>query len=65
MTVTLPMQVVVVTDGALANLVLGRQLGLDKALEPALSDELLSISGHHTMFSAGQLTPSYPLAGQA
>lgn len=53
MTVTLPMQVVVVTDAALANVVLGRRLGLDKAVEPTLSDELLSMSGHHTMFSAG------------
>ena len=36
-----------VTDGALANIVLGRTLSLDKALEPDLSDELLSIGGHH------------------
>lgn len=54
----LPMQMVVVTDGALANMVLGRRLGLDKAMEPALSDELLSIGGHHTMFSAGGSTKS-------
>ncbi len=51
-----------VTDGVLANIVLGRRLGLDKALEPALSDELLSISGHHTMFSSGQQTSSHALA---
>ena len=60
----LAMQMVVVTDGALANMVLGRRLGLDKAMEPALSDELLSIGGHHTMFSAGGFTKStskYPL----
>ncbi len=54
----LTMQMVVVTDGALANMVLGRRLGLDKAMEPALSDELLSIGGHHTMFSAGGSTRS-------
>ena len=48
------MQVVVVTDGVLANTVLGRALSLDKALEPDLSDELLSIGGHRTMFSAGE-----------
>lgn len=46
------MQVVVVVDAHLANIVLGNQEKLNKALEPALSDELLSISGHHTMFSA-------------
>ena len=46
-----------VTDGALANMVLGRTLGLDKALEPDLSDELLSIGGHRTMFSAGEASP--------
>ena len=50
-------QVVVVTDGALANTVLGRALSLDKALEPNLSDELLSIGGHRTMFSAGEASP--------
>ena len=46
-----------VTDGALANTVLGRTLSLDKALEPDLSDELLSIGGHRTMFSAGEVSP--------
>ena len=48
------MQIVVVTDGALAAMVLGNRLSLDKALEPGLSDELLSIGSHHTMFSAGK-----------
>ena len=46
-----------VTDGALVNIVLGRTLSLDKALEPDLSDELLSSGGHRTMFSAGGSSP--------
>ena len=50
-------QVVVVTDGLLANTILGRGLSLDKALEPDLSDKLLSTCGHRTMFSAGEASP--------
>ncbi|CAL8465333.1 g4868 [Coccomyxa elongata] len=44
--------VVVVVDAHLANLVLGNGYKLSKALEPPLSDELLSLKGHPTMFSA-------------
>jgi cytochrome P450 len=36
----------------MANIVLGNHESLDKAVEPALSDELLSLKGHPTMFSA-------------
>ncbi len=43
---------VVVVDAHLANLVLGNGYKLSKALEPPLSDELLSLKGHPTMFSA-------------
>ena len=53
-----------VTDGALANIVLGRTLSLDKALEPNLSDDLLSIGGHRTMFSAGEASPEVSLCSQ-
>lgn len=47
------LQLVVVVDAHLANLVLGNGHKLNKALEPHLSDELLSLKGAHTMFSAG------------
>lgn len=47
------MQVVVVVDAHLASLVLGNGHKLSKALEPPLSEELLSLKGHPTMFSAG------------
>lgn len=40
-------------DAHLASLVLGNGYKLNKALEPPLSDELLSMKGHPTMFSAG------------
>ena len=52
------------TDGALANIILGRTLSLDKALEPDLSDELLSIGGHRTMFSAGEASPEVSYCSQ-
>ena len=47
------LQLVVVVDAELANVILGNQEGLSKALEPDLSDTLLSHRrGHRTMFSA-------------
>ena len=47
------LQLVVVVDAELANLILGNQESLNKALEPDLSDTLLSHRrGHRTMFSA-------------
>jgi hypothetical protein len=43
----------VVVDAELANIILGNQEGLNKALEPDLSDTLLSHRpGHRTMFSS-------------
>jgi cytochrome P450 len=46
------MQMVVVVDADLASEVLGNGEGLNKALEPDLSDKLMSHGGHRTMFSA-------------
>ena len=58
----MPAQIVFVADAEVANLVLGAGEGLDKALEPALSDLLLSHRlGHHTMFSSGTNSPYWRL----
>ena len=52
----------VVADAELAHLVLGAGEALSKALEPALSDKLLSHRpGHHTMFSADTNSPYWRL----
>ena len=56
------LQIVVVADAELAHLVLGASEALNKALEPALSDKLLSHRrGHHTMFSADTNSPYWRL----
>lgn len=55
-------QIVVVADAELANVVLGATEGLNKAMEPALSDKLMSHRpGHHTMFSADTNSPYWRL----
>ncbi len=43
---------VVVVDAELANRVHGNAEALSKALEPDLSDKLMSHSGHRTLFSS-------------
>ena len=56
------LQLVVVVDAELASTILGNQEGLNKALEPDLSDTLLSHrSGHRTMFSADTNSPYWRL----
>ena len=55
-------QIVVVADAELANQVLGAGEGLNKAMEPALSDKLVSHRpGHPTMFSADTNSPYWRL----
>ena len=54
-------QLVVVVDAGMANVILGNQEGLNKALEPDLSDALLSHTGHRTMFSADTNSPYWRL----
>ena len=57
-----PLQMVVVADAELEHLVLGPGEALNKALEPAQSDKLLSHRrGHHTMFSADTNSPYWRL----
>ncbi len=56
-----PVQMVVVVDAELASQVLGNGEGLCKALEPDLSDKLMSHSGHRTMFSADTNSPYWRL----
>ena len=57
-----PAQIVVVADAELANQVLGAQESLNKAIEPAGSDKLMSHRpGHHTMFSADTNSPYWRL----
>ena len=52
----------VVVDAELANLILGTQESLNKALEPDLSDMLLSHRpGHRTMFSSDTNSPYWRL----
>ena len=55
------LQLVVVVDAGMANVILGSQEGLNKALEPDLSDALLSHTGHCTMFSADTNSPYWRL----
>lgn len=56
------LQLVVVVDAELANLILGNQESLNKALEPDLSDTLLSHRpGHRTMFSSDTNSPYWRL----
>lgn len=55
------LQLVVVVDAGMANVILGNQEGLNKALEPDLSDALLSHTGHRTMFSADTNSPYWRL----
>ena len=56
------LQLVVVVDAELANLILGTQESLNKALEPDLSDTLLSHRpGHRTMFSSDTNSPYWRL----
>ena len=51
-----------VVDAELANIILGNQEGLNKALEPDLSDTLLSHRpGHRTMFSSDTNSPYWRL----
>ena len=45
------LQLVIVVDAVLADIILGSQEGLSKAMEPDLSDALLS-HGHSSMFSS-------------
>jgi hypothetical protein len=55
-------QAVIVADAEAANEVLGNGEGLSKALEPDLSDKLLSHRpGHRTMFSADTNSPYWRL----
>ncbi|CAL5223031.1 g5486 [Coccomyxa viridis] len=51
---------VVVVDAVLADAILGSQEGLSKAMEPDLSDALLS-HGHRTMFSSDTNSPYWRL----
>ena len=52
----------VVVDAELANIILGNQESLNKALEPDLSDTLLSHRpGHRTMFSSDTNSPYWRL----
>ena len=53
-------QLVVVVDAALADVILGNQEALSKALEPDLSDALIS-HGHRTMFSSETNSPYWRL----
>ena len=51
-----------VADAELANQVLGAPESLNKAIEPAASDKLMSHRpGHHTMFSADTNSPYWRL----
>ena len=54
------LQLVVVVDAVLADAILGSQEGLSKAMEPDLSDALLS-HGHRTMFSSDTNSPYWRL----
>lgn len=53
-------QLVVVVDAAMADIILGNQEALSKALEPDLSDALIS-HGHRTMFSSETNSPYWRL----
>ncbi|BDA50154.1 Cytochrome P450 3A13 [Coccomyxa sp. Obi] len=52
---------VVVVDAELANKVHGNAEALSKALEPDLSDKLMSHSGHRTLFSSDTNSPYWRL----
>ena len=54
------MQLVIVVDAVLADTILGSQEGLSKAMEPDLSDALIS-HGHRTMFSSETNSPYWRL----
>lgn len=54
------LQLVIVVDAVLADIILGSQEGLSKAMEPELSDALLS-HGHRTMFSSETNSPYWRL----
>ena len=54
------LQLVVVVDAVLADTILGSQEGLSKAMEPDLSDALIS-HGHRTMFSSETNSPYWRL----
>ena len=54
------LQLVIVVDAVLADIILGSQEGLSKAMEPNLSDALLS-HGHRTMFSSDTNSPHWRL----
>lgn len=46
------LQIVVLVDAKWVNVALGSKACLNKGMEPDGSDEMLSVNGHRTMFSA-------------